>query len=188
MGLGASSRRVVRRARFAEVASTAVLGSAARGHPRTPRPRRQGAIRRRNEDGNRDCSRRSSTSSGDAHGGRTVAVGPDGSAWARTVERRERGTLCSSSRRGYVSLVATRCRAGPRILSSGFSVVLVDRTPYVQRALDSGVVVEQAKGVIAARHDVDVATWFERRRRYARSHLRPLYDVARGVVDGDLQL
>ncbi|HEX2028972.1 MAG TPA: ANTAR domain-containing protein [Nitriliruptorales bacterium] len=64
----------------------------------------------------------------------------------------------------------------------------MDRTPYVQRALDSGVVVEQAKGVIAARHDVDVATWFERRRRYARSHLRPLYDVARGVVDGDLQL
>lgn len=41
----------------------------------------------------------------------------------------------------------------------------------LQHALDSRVVIEQAKGVLASNHDVDVSTAFERLRRHARNRL-----------------
>jgi len=58
----------------------------------------------------------------------------------------------------------------------------------LQHALDSRVVIEQAKGVLARAHEVDVSAAFERLRRYARNNHRNLHDVAAEVVDGTLQL
>jgi GAF domain-containing protein len=53
-------------------------------------------------------------------------------------------------------------------------------------ALASRVVIEQAKGVISERAEVDLAEAFARLRGYARSHNYRLTDVARAAVDGTL--
>ena len=58
----------------------------------------------------------------------------------------------------------------------------------LQQALDSRVVIEQAKGIIAARHELDVATAFQRLRRMARDRQCRIHDVARDVVDQRLEL
>ena len=49
-------------------------------------------------------------------------------------------------------------------------------------ALDSRVVIEQAKGVLVGRHGLTTRQAFERLRRQARDQRRPLTEVARGVV------
>ena len=54
----------------------------------------------------------------------------------------------------------------------------------LQHALDSRVVIEQAKGVLAARLDIDVQEAFELLRGQARSSNMPLRKVAQQVVDG----
>lgn len=51
-------------------------------------------------------------------------------------------------------------------------------------ALESRVIVEQAKGVLAERGCLDPDTAFDRLRRFARAHRRPLREVARDVVRG----
>ncbi|WP_228709128.1 GAF and ANTAR domain-containing protein [Amycolatopsis keratiniphila] len=56
----------------------------------------------------------------------------------------------------------------------------------LQKALDSRVVIEQAKGMLAERAGIDLGTAFHRLRSYARSSNRKLSDVARGVVEGTL--
>ena len=53
-------------------------------------------------------------------------------------------------------------------------------------ALTSRVVIEQAKGVISERADVDLAEAFSRMRAYARNGNRRLTDVARAAIDGTL--
>lgn len=53
----------------------------------------------------------------------------------------------------------------------------------LQRALDSRVVIEQAKGVVAVRDGVSVAEAFLRLRQQARSTSQPLSTVAQAVVD-----
>jgi GAF domain-containing protein len=53
-------------------------------------------------------------------------------------------------------------------------------------ALTSRVVIEQAKGVISERADVDLAEAFARLRRYARNNNLRLTDVAEAAVDGTL--
>lgn len=58
----------------------------------------------------------------------------------------------------------------------------------LQHALDSRVLIEQAKGVLAERHQIPVRAAFERLRRYARHGGRKLHDVARGVVDDGLDI
>jgi GAF domain-containing protein len=50
-------------------------------------------------------------------------------------------------------------------------------------ALDSRVVIEQAKGVLVGRHGLTTRQAFERLRRMARDQRRPLSEVARGVVN-----
>jgi GAF domain-containing protein len=52
----------------------------------------------------------------------------------------------------------------------------------LQVALDSRVVIEQAKGVLVGRHGLTTRQAFERLRRMARDQRRPLSEVARGVV------
>jgi hypothetical protein len=53
-------------------------------------------------------------------------------------------------------------------------------------ALNTRVAIEQAKGVVAERRNVDVAEAFTRLRSYARNHNLRLSDVARDVVEGHL--
>lgn len=66
----------------------------------------------------------------------------------------------------------------------------VDRSSLLaaqlQRALDTRVVVEQAKGKLAAAWDVPVDTAFARLRRYARARRARLHDIAADVIDGRL--
>ena len=58
----------------------------------------------------------------------------------------------------------------------------------LQRALDTRVVIEQAKGVLAERHGVTMSDAFERLRRHARSNNMTVRDVAADVLAGDLKL
>ena len=58
----------------------------------------------------------------------------------------------------------------------------------LQHALDSRVLIEQAKGVIAYMHDVDMDTAFRTLRSYARSNNLHLRDVAELVVNRSLSL
>jgi GAF domain-containing protein len=55
-------------------------------------------------------------------------------------------------------------------------------------ALNSRIVIEQAKGIIAERHRVDMEQAFSRLRTHARSSNRRLSEVAGEVVDGTLDL
>jgi GAF domain-containing protein len=52
----------------------------------------------------------------------------------------------------------------------------------LQGALESRVVIEQAKGVLVGRHGLTTRQAFERLRRQARDQRRPLSEVARSVV------
>lgn len=56
----------------------------------------------------------------------------------------------------------------------------------LQGALNSRVMIEQAKGVLAERLNVDVEEAFTRMRNEARSGNRRLSDLARAVVDGSM--
>jgi|SRR5688500_18808813 len=53
-------------------------------------------------------------------------------------------------------------------------------------ALNSRIVIEQAKGVLAERAGIDVSVAFERLRAHARNHNLRLIEVAHAVVDGSL--
>lgn len=53
----------------------------------------------------------------------------------------------------------------------------------LQRALDSRVLIEQAKGVLAALHDLDMDQAFQMLRDHARRSNRRLHAVAQGVID-----
>jgi GAF domain-containing protein len=57
----------------------------------------------------------------------------------------------------------------------------------LQGALNSRVVIEQAKGVLAERMHVDMHVSFNAMRTYARRINRRLSDVARDVVDGTVE-
>jgi len=56
----------------------------------------------------------------------------------------------------------------------------------LQTALDSRVIIEQAKGVLAERCRLDMAEAFNRMRALARSTNQRLNKIARGVVDGSV--
>jgi GAF domain-containing protein len=56
----------------------------------------------------------------------------------------------------------------------------------LQHALNSRVVIEQAKGVLAERNSVDMETAFNALRRYARNHNRKLSELALEVVRGQI--
>jgi hypothetical protein len=59
------------------------------------------------------------------------------------------------------------------------------RAAQLQTALDSRVLVEQAKGYLKARHDVDPDQAFALLRRHARSNHLSLQEVARLVLAGE---
>jgi GAF domain-containing protein len=55
-------------------------------------------------------------------------------------------------------------------------------------ALNSRIVIEQAKGVLAERTGLDMDHAFARLRKYARDHNLRLVDVAHGVVEGTVKV
>jgi GAF domain-containing protein len=54
-------------------------------------------------------------------------------------------------------------------------------------ALNTRILVEQAKGMVAESEHLDMVEAFRRLRSHARNHNLRLVDVARGVIDGDLR-
>jgi transcriptional regulator with GAF, ATPase, and Fis domain len=58
----------------------------------------------------------------------------------------------------------------------------------LQRALDSRIALEQAKGILAERLHVGMADAFTELRQYGRDHNLPLSEVANAVVRGTLTL
>lgn len=58
----------------------------------------------------------------------------------------------------------------------------------LRHALESRVVIEQAKGVVAERHGIDPAAAFEAIRRHARGSNLKVHAVARGIVEGSLHV
>ncbi len=54
--------------------------------------------------------------------------------------------------------------------------------------MNSRVIIEQAKGVVAERHSMSMDVAFDTIRGHARNHNLKLTDVARSVVHGDLDL
>lgn len=58
----------------------------------------------------------------------------------------------------------------------------------LQQALDTRLIIEQAKGVLATQRETTVDDAFERLRKYAREHRARIHDVAGAVVKGDLLL
>jgi AmiR/NasT family two-component response regulator len=63
-----------------------------------------------------------------------------------------------------------------------------ERVAQLQQALDTRVIIEQAKGFLAGRDGVPPDASFERLRRYAREHGEPLREVAARLVDGAITL
>lgn len=61
-----------------------------------------------------------------------------------------------------------------------------EATAHFQRALESRVLIEQAKGVVSENLHVDMSTAFELLRGSARRHNRKLTEVAEAVVTGYL--
>jgi hypothetical protein len=59
---------------------------------------------------------------------------------------------------------------------------LVERTIQLQTALESRIVIEQAKGILAERHGTTPDEAFDRMRRDARSRRMKLHDLAVGIV------
>ena len=59
-------------------------------------------------------------------------------------------------------------------------------TRQLQEALDSRVIIEQAKGFVAAQCGVDMQDAFKILRGFSRHHQRKLREVAQAVVAGDL--
>lgn len=61
-------------------------------------------------------------------------------------------------------------------------------TEQLQTALNSRVLIEQAKGILAERYGFDPERAFTVLRRYARNHNRPLTALARDVITGAVQI
>ena len=62
----------------------------------------------------------------------------------------------------------------------------VDVAAQLQGALNSRIVIEQAKGVVAEQQKVSMEDAFAMMRGYSRSSRLPLSDVARAVIDRSL--
>ena len=59
-----------------------------------------------------------------------------------------------------------------------------ERRAQLQTALDSRIVIEQAKGILAERHGLELQEAFELMRRAARSNRMKLHDLAADVLPG----
>jgi GAF domain-containing protein len=62
------------------------------------------------------------------------------------------------------------------------------QSEQLRHALDSRILIEQAKGVIAARHELNMTEAFAALRTYARARNLPLRQVADDVVEGRIDV
>lgn len=99
--------------------------------------------------------------------------------------RREPGPLPGADQR-IAHFLGTAAAIG--ILHRRAQVNVETVNQQLEHALTSRIVIEQAKGFLAARHALDLGTAFTRLRSHARSRRRPLADVARAVLDGSIDL
>lgn len=90
-------------------------------------------------------------------------------------ETLEDAQLVADMASGYI--VNDRTLAESRVLAQ-----------QLQRALDSRIAIEQAKGILAERHGTDVAAAFQLLRSHARAGNERLHAVAEAVVEGRLDL
>ena len=58
----------------------------------------------------------------------------------------------------------------------------------MQTALASRIRIEQAKGIVAERHELDIDDAFDNLRTYARTNDLRLTDVATGVINRSIDL
>jgi GAF domain-containing protein len=72
------------------------------------------------------------------------------------------------------------------ILQNRASVEAQVLNQQLQHALNSRVVIEQAKGMVAERSGLNIELAFTALRAYARNHNLRLVDVAESVIDGSL--
>ena len=72
------------------------------------------------------------------------------------------------------------CTAVQRLIE--LTSILARRSAQLQEALDSRVVIEQAKGIISERYNVGLDEAFKLLRRSARSNRMRLHDLAQRVV------
>ncbi|HLS26577.1 MAG TPA: GAF and ANTAR domain-containing protein [Beutenbergiaceae bacterium] len=105
---------------------------------------------------------------------------------------------------GVLSLYSSEPRKwGPQDLSAArlyadlASVFIINSSSYdrqlkaneqLQHALDSRVIIEQAKGIVAESYGLDMEEAFERIRRHARSHHVSLRSVAEAIVNLRMRL
>ena len=113
-----------------------------------------------------------------------MRLGED-SVGALNVYAKRSGELDAYGRRAGQALtdVATAALLNARAFRATSSLA-----EHLQRALDSRVAVEQAKGFLAARCGVSTTEAFELLRRAARDSRRKISLVAREVVAGELDL
>jgi GAF domain-containing protein len=97
--------------------------------------------------------------------------------------RNHRGPVPDADQR-IAHLLATAAAIGITHRRANQSVETVKQ--QLQHALQSRVVIEQAKGFLAERHDLDLAAAFTRLRGYARNHGQTLSSVAQAVIAGSL--
>jgi AmiR/NasT family two-component response regulator len=74
------------------------------------------------------------------------------------------------------------------VVESHHSTQHETRADQLQGALDSRVLIEQAKGLLAERLGLSLEEAFTVLRRHARNNGRRLADVAASVLDGSLSL
>ncbi len=79
-------------------------------------------------------------------------------------------------------------RAAVAIDHARTHTAVVGHATNLEHALETRIVVEQAKGVLAERWQVPVAAAFERLRREARTRRVRIHELASGVLDGTLVL
>lgn len=110
-----------------------------------------------------------------------VPLGPRAQAiGSLSLFRTRPGRLAHEDDRISASLaaIASACLLSKRALAKAET-----RCDQLQTALDSRVVIEQAKGILAERHGIGVDRAFARMRSFARHDRRRLDDVARAVID-----
>ena len=74
------------------------------------------------------------------------------------------------------------------LLSAAALAKQTELSEQLQHALDSRVLIEQAKGVLAEANGIAVDEAYQVLRRHARSCGRRVQDVARQIIDGELHL
>jgi GAF domain-containing protein len=74
------------------------------------------------------------------------------------------------------------------VVRAGQLARTVDLAGQLQHALDSRIVIEQAKGVLSRAHAISVGAAFELLRSHSRSHNQPIRDIAQAVVHEQLDI